>query len=66
MEMSSEPIVGYNKRSAPVAPNNSQDDGSKPERGKEAEAAVHFLLFENYWELQAHTCQRSQSHVNRQ
>ena len=35
--MSSEPIVGY-KRSAPDAPDTS-DDGSQPERGKEAEAA---------------------------
>ena len=33
--MSSEPVVGY-KRSAP---DNSDDDGSQPERGKEAEAA---------------------------
>jgi hypothetical protein len=36
--MSSEPIVGY-KRSAPDAPETSDDDGSQPERGKEAEAA---------------------------
>ena len=36
--MSSEPIVGY-KRSAPDAPDTSDDDGSQPERGKEAEAA---------------------------
>jgi hypothetical protein len=35
--MSSEPIVGY-KRSAPDAPDTSDDDGSQPERGKEAEA----------------------------
>jgi hypothetical protein len=36
--MSSEPIVGY-KRSAPDAPDTSDDDSSQPERGKEAEAA---------------------------
>jgi hypothetical protein len=36
--MSSEPIVGY-KRSAPDAPDTSDDDGSQPERGKESEAA---------------------------
>jgi hypothetical protein len=36
--MSSEPIVG-DKRSAPDAPDTSDDDGSQPERGKEAEAA---------------------------
>ena len=36
--MSSEPILGY-KRSAPDAPDTSDDDGSQPERGKEAEAA---------------------------
>ena len=36
--MSSEPRVGY-KRSAPDAPDTSDDDGSQPERGKEAEAA---------------------------
>jgi hypothetical protein len=36
--MSSEPIVGY-KRSAPDPPETSDDDGSQPERGKEAEAA---------------------------
>ena len=36
--MSSEPIVGY-KRSAPDAPDTSDDDGSQPERGKEAAAA---------------------------
>ena len=36
--MSSEPIV-VNKRSAPDAPDTSDDDGSQPERGKEAEAA---------------------------
>ena len=36
--MSSEPIVGY-KRSAPDATDTSDDDGSQPERGKEAEAA---------------------------
>jgi hypothetical protein len=36
--MSSEPIVGY-KRSAPDAPVTSNDDGSQPERGNEAEAA---------------------------
>ncbi len=35
---SSEPIVGY-KRSAPDTPDTSDDDGSQPERGKEAEAA---------------------------
>ena len=35
--MRSEPIVGYN-RSAPDAPDTSDDDGSQPERGKEAEA----------------------------
>jgi hypothetical protein len=35
--MSSEPIVG-DKRSAPDAPDTSDDDGSQPERGKEAEA----------------------------
>jgi hypothetical protein len=34
--MSSEPM-GY-KRSAPDAPDTSDDDGSQPERGKEAEA----------------------------
>jgi hypothetical protein len=37
--MSSEPTVGY-KRSAPDAPDTSDDDGSQPERGKESEAAV--------------------------
>ncbi len=47
--MSSEPIVGYKRRSvpdahgykhrAPVASDSSSDDGSQPERGKEAEAA---------------------------
>jgi hypothetical protein len=36
--MSSEPIVGH-KRSAPHAPDTSDDDGSQPERGNEAEAA---------------------------
>ena len=36
--MSSGPIVGY-LRSAPDAPDTSDDDGSQPERGKEAEAA---------------------------
>jgi hypothetical protein len=36
--MSSAPIVGY-KRIAPDAPDASDDDGSPPERGKEAEAA---------------------------
>jgi hypothetical protein len=37
--MSSEPtVVGY-KRSAPDAPITSHDDGSQPQRGKEAEAA---------------------------
>ena len=36
--MSSEPIVGY-KRSATDATDTSNDDGSPPERGKEAEAA---------------------------
>jgi hypothetical protein len=36
--MSSEPIVG-DKRSAPDAPDTSDDDGSQPERGKDAEAA---------------------------
>jgi hypothetical protein len=36
--MSSEPIVGY-KHSAPDGPDTSSDDGSHPERGKEAEAA---------------------------
>jgi hypothetical protein len=36
--MSPEPIVGY-KRSAPDVPVTSDDDGSQPERGKEAEAA---------------------------
>ena len=36
--MSSEPIVGF-KRSAPDAPDTSDDDGSQPERGKQAEAA---------------------------
>ncbi len=36
--MSSEPIVGY-KRSAPDAPDTSDDDGSQTERGKEAVAA---------------------------
>ncbi len=36
--MSSEPIVGC-KRSAPDAHDTSDDDGSQPERGKEAEAA---------------------------
>jgi hypothetical protein len=30
--------VGY-KRSAPDAPDTSDDDGSQPERGKESEAA---------------------------
>jgi hypothetical protein len=47
--MSSEPIVGYKRRSAPDAhgykhsapdaSDSSSDDGSEPERGKEAEAA---------------------------
>ena len=36
--MSSEQKVGY-KRSAPDALDSSNDDGSQPERGKEAEAA---------------------------
>ena len=36
--MSSEPIVG-NKCRASDAPDTSEDDGSQPERGKEAEAA---------------------------
>ena len=36
--MSSEPIVDY-KRSALDAPDISHDDGSQPERGKEAKAA---------------------------
>ena len=36
--MSSEPKMGY-KRSAPDAPDTSDDDGFQPERGKEAEAA---------------------------
>jgi hypothetical protein len=36
--MSSEPIVGC-KCSAPDAPDTSDDDGSQPERSKEAEAA---------------------------
>jgi hypothetical protein len=36
--LSSEPTVAY-KRSAPDAPDTSDDDGSQPERGKEAEAA---------------------------
>ena len=36
--MSSDPRVGY-KRSAPDAPDTSDDDGSQPERGKEAAAA---------------------------
>jgi hypothetical protein len=36
--MSSDPIVG-DKRSALDAPDTSDDDGSQPERGKEAEAA---------------------------
>ena len=36
--MSSEAIVGY-KRSAPYAPDTSEDDGSQPKRGKDAEAA---------------------------
>ena len=36
--MSSEPIVGY-KRSAPDAPDTSDDDGSQPERDKESETA---------------------------
>ena len=36
--MNSKPILGY-KRSAPDAPDTSDDDGSQPERGKEAEAA---------------------------
>ena len=36
--MSPEPIVGY-KRSAPDEPETSDDDGSQPERGKEAETA---------------------------
>ncbi len=35
--MSSKPIVGY-KRSAPDAPDTSDNDGSQPEGGKEAEA----------------------------
>ena len=34
--MSSDPRVGY-KRSAPDAPDTSDDDGSQPERGTEAE-----------------------------
>ena len=36
--ISSEPIAGY-KRSAPDAPDTSDDGGSQEERGKEAEAA---------------------------
>ena len=36
--MSSEPKMGY-KRSAPDAPDTSDDDGFQLERGKEAEAA---------------------------
>jgi hypothetical protein len=36
--MSSQPIVG-DKRSAPDAPDTSDDDASQPQRGKEAEAA---------------------------
>ena len=36
--MSSEMMVGY-KRSASDAPDNSDDDGSQPGRGKEAEVA---------------------------
>jgi hypothetical protein len=36
--MSSKPIVGH-KRSAPDAPDTSDDDAFQPERGKKAEAA---------------------------
>ena len=52
--MSSEPIVGY-KRSAPDGPVTSDDDGSQPERGREAEAAGPKL---DQLERQRHKIQR--------